>query len=91
MPFDLDFPPGSTEWAFFVAALVLLAGPVLAERLRLPGLVGIVLGGTIVGPFVLGWVAREGVIAASGEPGLLCLMFVGRARARPGRVPGEPP
>jgi Kef-type K+ transport system membrane component KefB len=45
----VDFPPHSSEWTFFVAALVLLAGPILAERLRLPGIVGIVLGGTLVG------------------------------------------
>ena len=58
----VDFPPSSAEWTFFVAAMVLLAGPVLAERVRLPGLVGIVLGGTLVGPFVLDWVEREGVV-----------------------------
>jgi Kef-type K+ transport system membrane component KefB len=72
----VTFPPESAEWTFFVAALVLLVGPVLAERLRLPGLVGIVLGGTLVGPFVLDWVAREGVIEALGDLGLLYLMFL---------------
>jgi len=72
----VDFPPESSEWTFFVAALVLLAGPVVAERFGLPGLVGIVLGGTLVGPFVLDWVAREGIVEALGELGLLYLMFL---------------
>jgi Kef-type K+ transport system membrane component KefB len=72
----LDFPPHSAEWTFFMAALVLLAGPVLAERLHLPGLVGIVIGGTLVGPFVLDWVQREGIVASLGELGLLYLMFL---------------
>ena len=72
----VDFPPESAEWTFFVAALVLLAGPVLAERVRLPGLVGIVIGGTLVGPFVLDWVEREGVVESLGELGLLFLMFI---------------
>ena len=77
MPFvAVDFPPESSEWTFFVAALVLLAGPVVAERFGLPGLVGIVLGGTLVGPFVLDWVAREGIVEALGELGLLYLMFL---------------
>ncbi|HUG63743.1 MAG TPA: hypothetical protein VMK83_00855 [Gaiellaceae bacterium] len=49
----VEFPPESAEWTFFIAAVVLLAGPVGAERFRLPGLVGIVLGGMLVGPFVL--------------------------------------
>jgi Kef-type K+ transport system membrane component KefB len=72
----VDFPPDSAEWTFFVAALVLLAGPVLAERLRLPGLVGIILGGTLVGPFVLDWITQEGIVDSLGDLGLLYLMFI---------------
>jgi Na+:H+ antiporter len=72
----VEFPPVSAEWTFFVAAVVLLLGPVVAERLRLPGLVGIILGGMLVGPFVLDWVEREGVVEALGELGLLFLMFL---------------
>ena len=76
MPLAVEFPPVSSEWTFFVAAVVLLAGPVVAERFRLPGLVGIVLGGMLVGPFVLDWVHREGVVESLGELGLLFLMFL---------------
>jgi Na+:H+ antiporter len=72
----VEFPPESAEWTFFVAAAVLLVGPVVAERFRLPGLVGIVLGGMLVGPFVLDWLAREGVVESLGELGLLFLMFL---------------
>jgi len=76
VPLAVEFPPHSAEWTFFIAAVVLLAGPVVAERLRLPGLVGIVIGGTIVGPFVLDWIEREGIVASLGELGLLFLMFL---------------
>jgi Kef-type K+ transport system membrane component KefB len=76
VPLAVEFPPESAEWTFFVAALVILFGPVLAERLRLPGLVGIVIGGALVGPFVLDWVARVGTVEALGELGLLYLMFL---------------
>jgi len=72
----VEFPPESAEWTFFIAAVVLLAGPVIAERARLPGLVGIVLGGMLVGPFVLDWIAREGLVESLGELGLLFLMFL---------------
>ena len=50
---------------------MLLAAPLLAERLRLPGIVGVLLGGTLAGPFVLDWVARAGVVASLGALGLL--------------------
>ena len=76
MPLAVDFPPSSAEWTFFVAAMVLLVGPVLAERVRLPGLVGIVIGGTLVGPFVLDLVEQEGIVESLGELGLLFLMFI---------------
>jgi Kef-type K+ transport system membrane component KefB len=76
LPLAVEFPPDSAEWTFFVAALVILVGPLVAERLGLPGLVGIVVGGTLVGPFVLDWVEREGVVEALGALGLLFLMFL---------------
>ena len=72
----VEFPPESAEWTFFIAALVLLVGPIVVERLGLPGIVGIVLGGTIVGPFVLDWITREGLVEALGQLGLLYLMFL---------------
>jgi Kef-type K+ transport system membrane component KefB len=76
VPLAVDFPPESAEWTFFIAAVVLLTGPVIADRLRLPGLVGIVLGGMLVGPFVLDWIHEEGIVESLGELGLLFLMFL---------------
>ena len=76
MPVAVDFPPDSAEWTFFIAAVVLLAGPLVAERFRMPGLVGVIIGGTLVGPFVLDWVAREGTVEALGALGILYLMFI---------------
>ena len=76
MLLGIEFPPTSAEWTFFVAALVLLVGPLVAERFRLPGIVGVILGGLLVGPFVLGWVEREGIVESLGELGLLYLMFL---------------
>src|SRR5262245_53181348 len=42
----------------------------------MPGLVGVIIGGTLVGPFVLDWVAREGTVEALGALGILYLMFI---------------
>ncbi|MGD9571467.1 MAG: cation:proton antiporter [Thermoleophilia bacterium] len=73
---DIDFPPAGAEWTFFVCALVILIGPVLAQRMRLPGMVGVVLGGLVIGPNVLDWVPREGIVEGVGQLGLLTLMFL---------------
>jgi Kef-type K+ transport system membrane component KefB len=71
-----DFPPESAEWTFFISFFVLLAAPILAGLLRLPGIVGLLLGGVLVGPFVLGWVERTGTVESIGQLGLLMLMFL---------------
>ena len=76
MPLALEFPPTSAEWTFFVAAAVILLGPLLVERIGMPGIVGVILGGLLVGPFVLGWVPREGVVESLGDLGILVLMFL---------------
>ena len=72
----LEFPPTSAEWTFFVAAAVILVGPLIFERLGFPGIVGVLLGGLLVGPFVLGWVERAGVVESLGDLGILFLMFL---------------
>ena len=39
---NLEFPPDGAEWTFFICACVILLGPYVAGKLRLPGMVGIV-------------------------------------------------
>ena len=57
---------------------VILIGPlVIVERCRIPGLVGLLFGGMVVGPNVLGVVTDpQGVVAELGAIGLLYLMFM---------------
>ena len=76
MPLAVEFPPTSAEWTFFVATFVILVGPLLVERIGLPGIVGVILGGLIVGPFVLGWIERDGAVESLGDLGILVLMFL---------------
>jgi Na+:H+ antiporter len=76
VPLAVEFPPTSAEWTFFVATFVILVGPLLVERIGLPGIVGVILGGLIVGPFALGWIEREGAVESLGDLGILVLMFL---------------
>jgi len=72
----VEFPPTSAEWVFFVCFAVILLGPLLFERLGFPGIIGVILGGLLVGPGVLDWVQREGVVESLGDLGILFLMFL---------------
>jgi Kef-type K+ transport system membrane component KefB len=76
VPLGVEFPPDSAEWVFFVSFAVILLGPLIFERLGFPGIVGVILGGLLVGPGVLDWVQRAGVVESLGDLGILFLMFL---------------
>src|SRR3954452_6889672 len=69
--------PHGTEWQLLIAAAVVLVGPLVMERFRIPGLIGLLLGGMIIGPHVLGVVPPTGgIVKDLGEVGLVYLMFM---------------
>lgn len=57
-----------------VAALILLA-PIVLGRWRLPGMIGLLLAGAILGPNALGVLARDQSFVLFGTVGLLYIMF----------------
>lgn len=69
--------PHGTEWELFAAAIAIVVGPIVIERVRVPGLIGLLVGGVVIGPHVLGVVPADGgVIRPFGDVGLLYLMFI---------------
>lgn len=64
------------ELRLLILAFLVLAGPVIAEKVRVPGLVGLILLGMAFGPFVLGLLVDDGLVAVVGAVGLLYLMFL---------------
>jgi Kef-type K+ transport system membrane component KefB len=73
---NLSAPHGS-GWELLTAVLVIILGPILAERLRIPGMIGLLLGGWLIGPNGLDIVPDgAGIVAELGEVGLLYLMFM---------------
>jgi Kef-type K+ transport system membrane component KefB len=62
---------------FLVLFSVILLGPIVLERLGLPGLIGFVLGGFVIGAHGLGLIhAGNQTVPELGHLGLLYLMFV---------------
>jgi Kef-type K+ transport system membrane component KefB/nucleotide-binding universal stress UspA family protein len=60
---------------FLTLMAVILITPLLSERVRLPGVVGIILGGMLVGPYGLKLLPSSEIITILAEIGLLYLMF----------------
>lgn len=61
---------------FLIMMGVLLIAPILFEKIKLPGIVGLIVAGIIVGPYGLGLLARDKTIVLFGTVGLLFLMFM---------------
>ena len=55
---------------------VIVFGPIVSERLRIPGIVGLIVGGMVFGPFVIGWLEADGLVTELGAIGILYLMFL---------------
>ena len=56
----------------FVAAQL---GAELAQRVRLPGVVGEIAAGCIIGPSLLGWIAPNEALDVLAEIGVVLLLF----------------
>lgn len=67
---------GSVEATLLILLLIVVFGPIVAERFRIPGLIGLIVGGMLFGPFVIGWLRSGGLVADLGALGILYLMFL---------------
>jgi len=74
MPFAL--PITNPVLIFALAMGIFLLGPVIFERLRIPGLIGLIFFGAVVGPNILNLLARDFTFVLLGQVGLLYLVFL---------------
>jgi Kef-type K+ transport system membrane component KefB/mannitol/fructose-specific phosphotransferase system IIA component (Ntr-type) len=72
----LQEPVSDPVLIFAITMVIVLVAPLLVVRLRIPGLVGLILAGAIAGPSVLGLLERDDTFELLGTVGLLYLMFV---------------
>ncbi|AFG37199.1 cation:proton antiporter [Spirochaeta africana] len=61
---------------FATVMMLILLAPLVARRIRLPEIVGLLLAGMLFGPFGLGLLERDATIQLLGQVGLLYIMFL---------------
>jgi Kef-type K+ transport system membrane component KefB len=66
----------TVEMTLFVLLVAILAGPILAAKMRIPGLLGVIFLGILFGPFGFGWLGRLDLVVDLGAVGILYLMFL---------------
>lgn len=74
--FQFQVPFEDPVLIFALVMLIILLAPIVFKKLRIPGLVGLILSGTVVGPGLLGLIERDFTIELLGTVGLLYLMFM---------------
>jgi len=73
---ELSTPKGA-PWEFLIIFGTLLLGPVISRRARIPGLIGLLVGGFVIGPHGLDLIGSgNSTVPDLGQLGLLYLMFV---------------
>lgn len=72
--FELPFTEPVSVFAIVI--LVILVSPILFSRMRVPGLVGLILSGVLLGPHAFHILERDSSIILFGTVGLLYIMFM---------------
>ncbi len=62
---------------FLIIVAVMLVMPLLFERLRLPGIIGLILAGVAIGPHGFALLERDRTMILLGTVGVIFLMFLG--------------
>lgn len=73
---DFTLPLADPVLKFLLILLIILAAPLLLNKLRIPHLLGLIIAGATIGPHGFNLVLRDSSIILSGTAGLLYIMFL---------------
>lgn len=73
--FPEQFPITDPVLIFAIVLVLFLISPIVMGKLRLPGMIGLLLAGALLGPNALGLLARDSSFVLLGAVGLIYIMF----------------
>jgi Kef-type K+ transport system membrane component KefB/mannitol/fructose-specific phosphotransferase system IIA component (Ntr-type) len=73
---SLTLPLTDPAGIFSVVLVIILVAPFLAEKVRLPSVIGLALAGILIGPHALNLVAKDSAVEFLGTIGLMYVFFV---------------
>jgi Kef-type K+ transport system membrane component KefB len=72
----IQFPIDRPVLIFALLMVIVLFVPIISKRLRIPGVVGLILAGILIGPHGLNVLLRDNSIILFGTVGLMYIMFI---------------
>ncbi len=73
---DFTLPLADPVLKFLIVLLIILASPLLLNKLKIPQLLGLIIAGAVIGPYGFNLIVRDSSIILSGTAGLLYIMFL---------------
>lgn len=73
---DFSLPLKNPVIIFSLVLFIILFAPILLQRIKVPHIIGLILAGTLVGPYGLNLLQRDSSIVLFGTVGLLYIMFL---------------
>ena len=74
--FDLSLPLKSPVLIFSLILFIILFAPIILNRIKIPPLIGLIIAGTVIGPYGFNLVMRDSSMILFGTVGLLYIMFL---------------
>jgi len=72
----LKLPTDDPILLLLVLLIIILLGPILLRKISIPGIIGLIIAGVIIGPYGFHLLDRNLVLVFFGKIGLLYLMFL---------------
>ncbi|MDR2836019.1 MAG: cation:proton antiporter [Bacteroidales bacterium] len=74
--FEISIPLKDSMWIFALLLLIILVIPLIFKKLKLPGIIGLILSGVLIGQHGLDLIDDDSSIQLFSEIGLLYIMFI---------------
>lgn len=73
---EFSLPLSNPILVFSLILLIILLSPILLQKLKIPGIIGLIISGVIIGPYGFNIIANNSAIELFSTIGLLYIMFV---------------
>ena len=73
---EFDLPLTNPVLIFALILMIILIAPVLMIKFRLPGIIGLIISGVLIGPFGFNFLEKNSAVDLFSTIGLLYIMFI---------------
>ena len=73
---EFELPLGNPVLIFSLILLIILLSPILLKKLNIPGIIGLIISGVVIGPFGFNILEKNSAIDLFSTIGLLYIMFI---------------